>query len=169
MTQATAELLEQLRSRIGQDNPPGDWLLITQDRVNQFADVTDDHQFIHVDPERAKTTPFGGTIAHGFLTLSLCLMLPRYREGGDASAAGEPAARASSTGPRPKMAVNYGLNKVRFPSPVPVGKRVRASTRLLSVEEVAPGIIQNVTQITIEVEGSNKPAAVIELVGRQYY
>src|SRR5215472_17002616 len=125
MTQATAELLEQLRSRIGQDNPPGDWLLITQDRVNQFADATDDHQFIHVDPERAKTTPFGGTIAHGFLTLSLCLMLPRYREGGaaTASAAAEPTARETSSGPRPKMAVNYGLNKVRFPAPVPVGKR----------------------------------------------
>jgi len=169
MTQATAELLEQLRSRIGQDNPPGDWLLVTQDRVNQFADVTDDHQFIHVDPERAKTTPFGGTIAHGFLTLSLCLMLPRYREAGAAPAAEPPAARESSSAPRPKMAVNYGLNKVRFPSPVPVGKRIRGSTRLLSVDEVSPGIIQNVTQITIEVEGSNKPAAVIELVGRQYY
>jgi len=166
MTQATAELVEQLRSRIGQDTPPGDWLLITQERVNQFADVTDDHQFIHVDPERAKQTPFGGTIAHGFLTLSLCLMLPRYREGG---AAPEPAPSAQSTGPRPKMSVNYGLNKVRFPAPVPVGKRIRGSTRLLSVDEVAPGVIQNVTQITIEIEGETKPAAVIEMVGRQYY
>src|ERR1700730_18223896 len=106
MTQAPPELLEQLRSRIGQDNPPGDWLLITQDRVNQFADVTDDHQYIHVDPERAKNTPFGGTIAHGFLTLSLCLMLPRYRAEG---AAPESPQATSDNRPRPKMSVNYGL------------------------------------------------------------
>jgi acyl dehydratase len=165
MTQVTGELLEQLRSRIGQDNPPGDWLLITQDRVDQFADVTDDHQFIHVDPERAKTTPFGGTIAHGFLTLSLCLMLLRYKEAGSADA----PTPASTTGPRPRMSVNYGLNKVRFPSPVPVGKRIRGSTKLLSVDEVAPGVIQNVTQITVELEGSAKPAAVVEMVGRHYY
>jgi acyl dehydratase len=166
MTQATSDVLEQLRARIGQENPPGDWLLITQDRVNQFADVTDDHQFIHVDPERARNTPFGGTIAHGFLTLALCLMLPRYREGGAAAAAESSPERM---GPRPKMAVNYGLNKVRFPAPVPVGKRIRGSTRLLSVDEVAPGVIQSITQITIELEGSSKPAAVIEMVGRQYY
>ena len=166
MTESTiATALEAQRARIGQDNPPGDWLLITQDRVNQFADVTDDHQYIHVDPERAKQTPFGGTIAHGFLTLSLCLMLPRYRENG----ASDGAPPAASTGPRAKMAVNYGLNKVRFPSPVPVGKRIRGSSRLLSVEEVAPNVLQSVTQITIEVEDNPKPAAVIEMVGRQYY
>src|SRR6476469_2412275 len=101
---ATADLVEQLRARVGQDNPPGDWLLIEQDRVNQFADVTGDHQYIHVDPERAKGTPFGGTIAHGFLTLSLCLMLPRYRaDGGEAA----PAPAGDSALPRPKMAVNY--------------------------------------------------------------
>src|SRR5689334_9226291 len=129
MTQATADALEQFRGRIGQDTPPGDWLLITQERVNQFADVTEDHQFIHVDPERAKNTPFGGTIAHGFLTLSLCLMLPRYREGGSRS---ETPTDDRSSGPRPKMSVNYGLNKVRFPSPVPVGSRIRGTTRLLS-------------------------------------
>jgi acyl dehydratase len=161
----TADLVEQLRTRVGQDNPPGDWLLITQERVDQFADVTDDHQFIHVDPERAKATPFGGTIAHGFLTLSLCLMLPRYREGGADAA----AAPSTSSLPRPKMAVNYGLNKVRFPAPVRVGKRIRGTTRVLSVDEVAPNVIQNVTQITIEIEGESKPAAVVELVGRQYY
>ena len=167
MTESTiATALEAQRARIGQDNPPGDWLLITQDRVNQFADVTDDHQYIHVDPERAKQTPFGGTIAHGFLTLSLCLMLPRYRENGASDGVG--AAPAASSGPRPKMAVNYGLNKVRFPSPVPVGKRIRGSTRLLSVEEVAPNVLQSVTQVTIEVEDNPKPAAVIEMVGRQY-
>jgi acyl dehydratase len=165
MTQVSSDVLDQLRSRIGQDTPPGDWLLVTQERVNQFADVTDDHQFIHVDPERAKQTPFGGTIAHGFLTLSLCLMLPRYRADGSAP----PPASETTTGPRPRMSVNYGLNKVRFPAPVPVGKRIRGSTRLLSVEEVAPGVVQNVTQITIELEDSSKPAAVIEMVGRHYY
>jgi acyl dehydratase len=163
---ATADLVEQLRARVGQDNPPGDWLLIEQDRVNQFADVTGDHQYIHVDPERAKGTPFGGTIAHGFLTLSLCLMLPRYRaDGGEAA----PAPAGDSALPRPKMAVNYGLNKVRFPAPVPVGKRIRGSSKVLSVDEVAPNIIQIITQITIEIEDSSKPAAVVELVGRQYY
>lgn len=166
MTHATSDALEQIRARIGQDTAPGDWLLITQDRVNQFADVTDDHQFIHVDPERAKQTPFGGTIAHGFLTLSLCLMLPRYRESGSTNEA--PAAEGAS-GPRPKMSVNYGLNKVRFPAPVPVGSRIRGSTRLLSAEEVAPNVIQTVTQITVEIEGQSKPAAVVEMVGRHYY
>ena len=165
MTQATAEALQQFRARIGQDTPPGDWLLITQDRVNQFADVTDDHQFIHVDPERAKSTPFGGTIAHGFLTLSLCLMLPRYRAAGGAD---EPSAEERA-GPRPRMSVNYGLNKVRFPSPVPVGSRIRGSTRLLEADEVSPGVVQSITQITIEVEGNSKPAAVVEMVGRHYY
>ncbi len=161
--QTTAGALERFRARIGQDNPPSDWLLITQERVNQFADVTLDHQFIHVDPERAKNTPFGGTIAHGFLTLSLCLMLPRYGE------AGQRTAESEGTGPRPRMSVNYGLNKVRFPSPVPVGSRIRGSTRLLNAEEVAPGVIQNITQITIEVEGQSNPAAVVEMVGRHYY
>jgi len=166
MAQATADALEQFRARLGQDTPPGDWLLITQDRVNQFADVTDDHQFIHVDPERAKNTPFGGTIAHGFLTLSLCLMLPRYREGGSS---GDAPAADERSGPRPKMSVNYGLNRVRFPAPVAVGSRIRASTRLLSAEEVAPNVIQSVTQITVEIEGQSKPAAVVEMVGRHYY
>lgn len=165
MAQSTAAALDQFRARIGQDSAPGDWLLITQDRVNQFADVTDDHQFIHVDPERAKNTPFGGTIAHGFLTLSLCLMLPRYREGGSTS---QPPA-AEATGPRARMSVNYGLNKVRFPSPVPVGSRIRGKTRLLEAEEVSPGVIQSITQITVEVEGQSKPAAVVEMVGRHYY
>ncbi len=168
MAEGLAGILEQMQSRVGVENAPGDWFLVTQDRVNQFADVTGDHQFIHVDPERAKTTPFGGTIAHGFLTLSLCLMLPRYKENSGNNEAVPPPAR-STEGPQMKMAVNYGMNKVRFPSPVPVGKRIRAKTKLLSVEEVAPNCLQNVNQITIEVEGQEKPAAVIELVGRQYY
>ena len=165
MTQSTAEALDHFRARIGHATPPGDWLLITQERVNQFADVTDDHQFIHVDPERAKNTPFGGTIAHGFLTLSLCLMLPRYRENGRTTE----SAPEERQGPRARMSVNYGLNTVRFPAPVPVGSRIRGSTRLLEAEEVSPGVIQTITQVTIEVEGQAKPAAVIEMVGRHYY
>jgi acyl dehydratase len=161
-----ATVLEELQSQIGQASKPGDWFLVTQDRVDQFADVTGDHQYIHVDPERAEQTPFGGTIAHGFLTLSLSLMLPRYREG---TADVEPAYEPKTSGPKPKMTINYGLNRVRFPAPVPVGKRVRGSTELLSVEQVGPEALQTVTQITIEVEGQNKPAAVIELVTRHYY
>src|SRR6187399_1248541 len=112
---------QELTAMVGRELGASDWFLIDQARVNSFADVTDDHQFIHVDPERAKATPFGGTIAHGFLTLSLCLMLPRYREGGADAA----AAPSTNSLPRPKMAVNYGLNKVRFPAPVRVGKRIR--------------------------------------------
>jgi acyl dehydratase len=165
-TNELSDVIEQQRVLIGRENPPGDWFLVTQERVNQFADVTGDHQYIHVDPARAKNTPFKGTIAHGFLTLSLCLMLPRYREDGSAP---EPAQSEPSTSRRPRMSVNYGLNKVRFPSPVPVGKRIRGHTKLLSVEEVAPGVLQNVNQITVEVEGQDKPAAVVELVGRHYY
>src|SRR3569833_1510171 len=150
MAEPIEEALKQQQARVGEENAPGDWLLITQDRVNQFADVTGDHQYIHVDPERAKNTPFGGTIAHGFLTLSLSLMLPRYRE--DGSEAPSPEQNANS-GPRPRMSVNYGLIKVRFPAPVPVGKRVRAKTKLLSVEQVAPGVLQNINQITVDIEG----------------
>src|ERR1700730_15550910 len=122
MTQAPPELLEQLRSRIGQANPPGDWLLITQDRVNQFADATDDHQFIHVDLERAKATPFGGTIAHGFLTLSLIVPIM-----------GELFKVSGVT-----MGVNYGLDRVRIPAPVPVGAQFRGGAEIVEVAEV-PG------------------------------
>ena len=159
--------LEELKSRVGQEIGVSSWMTIDQERIDRFAEVTADRQFIHVDPERAAAeTPFGGTIAHGFLTLSLCLMLPRYREDGSAP---EPAQSEPSTGRRPRMSVSYGLNKVRFPSPVPVGKRIRGPTKLRSVEEVAPGVLQNVNQITVEVEGQEKPAAVVELVGRHYY
>ncbi|HUZ78790.1 MAG TPA: MaoC family dehydratase [Chloroflexota bacterium] len=170
MAEGLTALVDEMQGRIGQESTPGDWMLVTQDMVNQFADVTGDHQFIHVDPERAKGTPFKGTIAHGFLTLSLCLTLPRYRQSPTAAAdAAPPPPTAGGNRPQMKMAVNYGLNRVRFPAPVPVGKHVRAKSKLVSVEAVAPDTLQSVTQITIEVEGSEKPAAVIELVGRQYY
>ena len=158
----TADLtaaVEQLSQRIGVESEPGEWYTVTQEAVNQFADVTGDHQWIHVDVERAKTGPFKGTIAHGFFTLSLVLQLNRRPQG-------EGGPRLNLT---PRMAVNYGLNRVRFPAPVPVGKRVRAHSKLLSVEAVGDNCIQQVTQITVEIEGSEKPGCVAEMVGRMYF
>jgi acyl dehydratase len=130
-----------------------EWLEITQDRVNDFADATDDHQWIHVDAARAATGPFGGTIAHGFLTLALTVTLSSQVELEVGS---------------PKMAINYGLEKVRFPAPVPVGSRVRARVGLVSVSDVQGGIQVN-RQVTIEVHGGEKPAMVAETVSRYYY
>jgi acyl dehydratase len=128
-----------------------DWLEITQERVDQFAEATGDFQWIHVDPQRAKDGPFGGTIAHGYLTLSLAsYLLPqivRY-EGFT-------------------MAVNYGLDKVRFPSPVRVGERIRAGAQLAEVSDVGTGV-QVKTFVTIEVEGADKPACVIESLARWF-
>ena len=126
-----------------------DWLEITQDRVDRFADSTGDHQWIHVDPVRAKDGPFGTTIAHGYLTMSLSnLLLPQIVDvqGFD-------------------LGVNYGVNKVRFPAPVPVGARIRAGAELVEAEPV-PGGVQTIVRITIEVEGGSKPACIIEAVSR---
>ena len=129
-----------------------DWLEVTQERVDQFAEATGDHQWIHVDVERARESRFGGTIAHGYLTLSLAsYFLPqivRY-EGFT-------------------MAVNYGVDKVRFPSPVKVGSRIRAGAELVEVSDVAGGGIQTKTLIPIEVEGQEKPCCVIESLARWY-
>jgi acyl dehydratase len=130
-----------------------DWLEITQERVDAFADATDDHQWIHVDPEKAAVGPFGGTIAHGFLTLSLTVTLSSQVELDVGS---------------PRMAINYGLEKVRFPAPVPVGSRIRARVGLVSVSDVEGGIQVN-RQVVIEVEGGEKPAMVAETVSRYYY
>ena len=128
-----------------------DWLEITQERVNTFAEATGDHQWIHVDVERAKAGPFGGTIAHGYLTLSLAsYFLPQI-------------ARYEGF----TMAVNYGTDKVRFPAPVKVGSRIRAGAQLAEVSEVSGGIQTRVI-ITIEVEGGEKPACVIESLSRWY-
>ncbi|HEY3669646.1 MAG TPA: MaoC family dehydratase [Acidimicrobiia bacterium] len=128
-----------------------DWLEITQDRVDQFADATGDHQWIHVDVERARQGPFGGTIAHGYLTLSMAsFFLPqivRY-EGFT-------------------MAVNYGVDKVRFPAPVPVGARIRAGAEITEVTDVGTGV-QVKTIVTIEIEGNEKPACVIESLSRWF-
>jgi acyl dehydratase len=151
----TVETIEELKTLVGAELGAGPWLEITQARVDAFAEVTGDHQYIHVDPERAARTPFGGTIAHGFLTLSLLPLLGREREG----------VRVKLP---VKMGVNYGLNRVRFVAPVRVGKRVRLRTTLLGVEEVAPAVYQVTYRQTVEIEGEERPAMVAETVGRAY-
>ncbi len=144
--------LTQLKELVGQDVAVSDWVEISQQRVQQFADATGDHQWIHLDVERSKReSPYGGTIAHGFLTLSLLPMLM------------ENAIRLSDV----RMGVNYGLNRVRFTAPVPVGSRVRAQLKLLAVEDIAGGA-QVTWLVTIEREGSDKPVCVAESVSRRY-
>ena len=137
----------------GVEAGPGEWFEIDQKRVDGFADDTEDHQWIHIDPERAAAGPFGGTVAHGFLTLSLIPFLNstlRQVEG-------------------VKMGVNYGLNKVRFPAPVRVGARIRARSTIVEIDEVAPDVLQLVSRITVELEGSDKPACVADMVSRYYF
>jgi acyl dehydratase len=129
------------------------WIEITQDRIDKFADVTEDHQFIHVDPERAKKTPFGSTIAHGYLTLSLL-----------AGMAGDVMPGIEGT----KMGVNYGLNKVRFMAPVKSGKRVRGRFTLTDVTERSPGAFQSTVDVKVEIEGEDKPALVAEWITLAY-
>lgn len=141
------------QDRIGTEIGVSDWMEITQDRVDAFAAATDDHQWIHVDRDRAAASPFGGTIAHGFLTLSLTVAL---------------SAQVPLDVGSPMMGINYGLEKVRFPAPVPVGSRIRARVSLVSVTDVQGGIQLN-RQVTIEVEGTEKPAMVAETVSRLYY
>ncbi len=137
----------QLATLIGKELGVSDWFAIDQQRVNDFADVTLDHQFIHVDPERARATPFKGTIAHGFLTLSLLvhLCLPFIPE---------PSHR--------ELVVNYGFDKIRFVAPVRTGKRIRARGVLGAVEERKPGQILLRVDVTVEIEGEDKPALVAE-------
>ena len=131
--------------------PPSEWLAIDQERVNGFARVTGDHQWIHVDEERAKTGPFGGTIAHGYLTMSLVnYFLPQLIE-----------VRGFAHG------VNVGADRLRFLSPVKVGSRIRASGEIVSVEEVK-GAIQSVVRVTIEMEGQEKPACVLDTISRYF-
>lgn len=136
-----------LPSLVGQELEPSPWLEITQERVNQFADATGDHQFIHVDEEQAAKTPFGGTIAHGFLTLSL---LPHLNA-------------SSSIAPENLvMGINYGSDKVRYLTPVRVGKRVRSLQKILDVTEKNPGQWLIKTAVTVEIEGEEKPALIAE-------
>jgi len=141
--------LEEFRNSAGRELQPSDWLTVTQQRVNQFADATDDHQFIHVDPEQAAQTMFGGTIAHGFLTLAL---LPRLN-------------RSSILQPEGvKMVVNYGSNQVRFLTPVRVGSRIRALQKILEVSEKSKSTWLMKTAVTVEIEHGNKPALKAELL-----
>ncbi len=129
-----------------------DWLEITQKRISQFADATGDHQWIHVDPERAKEGPYGACIAHGYLTLSLVnLFLPEICKVENSS-----------------MGINYGCNRVRFPAPVPAGSRVRGSGALTEVDEVKGGV-QAVVRVTVELENSERPACVADTVSRFYF
>ena len=142
--------VDALQGLIGQEVGVSRWIEVSQARIDAFADCTEDHQFIHVDPEAAKATPFGGTIAHGFLTLSLIPVLSSMTEG----------ARVTNV----KMGVNYGGNKTRFISPVRAGKRVRAHVKLLALEEKRPGQWQQVNEYTIEIEGEEKPALIAEWI-----
>ena len=139
-----------LKDRVGQVVGTSEWVEVSQERINQFAEATGDFQFIHIDPEAAAKTPFGGTIAHGFLTLSLIPLLTQL-----------------SDVPRPagiKMGVNYGGNKTRFLSPVRSGKRVRGHFKLLEIDEKRPGQWQQTMEITIEIEGEAKPALICEWI-----
>ncbi len=147
----TVNGIDQLKSLIGQTIGPSDWREVTQDDIDRFADITADHQWIHVDVERAKAeSPFGTTVAHGNFTLS---MIDGFRR-----------SLMESTGF--KIGVNYGWNRVRFPAPVPSGSRIRASVEALSVDDVGGGWHQIVQKWTVEVEGSEKPVCVAESVGR---
>lgn len=151
----TVKSIDQLKAHVGKELGVGPWLQIDQDRIDQFAEVTGDDQFIHVDPERAAKTPFGSTVAHGYLTLSLLPFLGRDREGVQVEL---PA----------KMFVNYGSNRVRFVSPVKVGSRVRLRLTLQALDEVTPEIYQLTYLQTVEIEGVEKPALVAETLVRVY-
>jgi acyl dehydratase len=143
--------LDELRTRVGEELGVSDWHEVTQEAVNAFAEVTGDDQWIHIDPERAKETPFGGTIAHGYYTLSLAPMFSYRMFNLEGIAFG----------------VNYGLNKVRFPAPMPVGDRVRMRMKLAQVDEI-PGGAQITMELTFEREGGDKPVCVAESLSRVY-
>jgi len=141
--------IDAIKALIGKDAGTSSWLLLDQAKINQFADATGDHQFIHVDPEMARNTPFGGTIAHGFLTLSVLPVLK------------------TEAVPLPeglKMAVNYGFNRIRFLSPVRSGKRIRAHFKMLDFSEKRPGQWQETVEVTVEIEGEEKPALTAEWI-----
>ncbi|MFF7393814.1 MaoC family dehydratase [Streptomyces scabiei] len=143
---------EELKAAVGESLGYSDWLEVDQKRIDLFAEATGDHQWIHVDPEKAAAGPFGTTIAHGYLTLSLLpLLVPQVLKVGNV-----------------KMGVNYGTNKVRFPAPVPVGSRLRATATLQDVTEVGGGV-QVTAAVVVEREGGEKPVCVAESVSRYYF
>lgn len=145
--------LVALQGRIGESTPPTDWFEMTQDRINEFAEVTMDHQWIHIDVDRAKAGPFGAPIAHGHLTLSIMGHLPRTEVVPGPKLEGQ------------KLGINYGFDKVRFPSPVPVGAKIRAVSTLKRAE-IKGGMIETMNEVKVEVEGQDKPAVVAESLGR---
>jgi acyl dehydratase len=146
------ETLADLKACVGEEVAVSDWETVTQDRIDKFAEATGDHQWIHVDPERAAKGPFGTTIAHGFLTLS---MLPHFFQN-------------SLELKDVKMGINYGLNRVRFTSPVPVGSEVRARLTLQSIEDLPDNGAQMVWLVTFERKGSDRPVCVAESISRRY-
>ncbi|MCO5101867.1 MAG: MaoC family dehydratase [Burkholderiaceae bacterium] len=146
------ESLAELAGCVGEEIAVSDWVEVSQARIDAFAQATGDRQWIHVDPERAAKGPFGTTIAHGYLTLSL---LPMFAD-----------SAIELRGVR--MSVNYGLNRVRFPAPVPAGSRLRARFRIVSVEDIGGGGLQITTEATIEREGGDKPVCIAETVARRY-
>jgi acyl dehydratase len=148
----TFQTLAELATHVGQEVAVSDWITVTQQQVNQFAEATGDHQWIHVDVEKAKAGPFGAPIAHGFLTLS---MLPRFFE-------------SSFEIVESRMGVNYGLNKVRFTAPVPVGSRLRARMKLLACDPIDNNGVQMTWEVMVEREGSPKPVCVAESIARRY-
>ena len=150
--QETGVTVEEMQARIGGESV-SDWVEVSQQMIDRFAEATGDHQFIHVDPERAAQTPFGGTIAHGFLTLSLMPLL---------SAKVPDAPRIAGA----KMGVNYGGNKVRFLTPVRSGSRVRGRFTLLAFDEKRPGQFQQTTNFVVEIEGQDKPALIAEWISQ---
>ncbi len=150
---ATSVTMRDLEHRIGQEVGVSPWVEVTQERIDLFAKAVDDPQWIHVDPERAKNSPFGTTIAHGFLTLSLLSKL----------------AESTFAYSDRKMGVNYGLNRVRFTAPLPSGSRVRARFKLLRFEKIDGNGVQVTWNVTLEREGSDKPVMIAEWLGRHYY
>jgi acyl dehydratase len=144
---------DAILAAVGTKLGPGEWLAVAQERIDKFADATDDHQWIHVDPVRAKAGPFGAPIAHGYLTLSLMAkFLPQL-----------------VSLPRLKMGVNYGTDKVRFPSAVKAGARIRPSGEVIAAERTKDGGVQAVIRVTVEIEGEGKPACVADTISRYYF
>ncbi len=142
----------ELKQAVGKHLGHSDWLEITQERIDKFADATGDHQWIHVDPERAKDGPFGATIAHGYLTQSLVnLFLPQIVE-----------VRGI------RMGINYGADRVRFPAPVPVGSRIRGGAEVVEVDDTKDGAVQAKVRVTVEIEGGDRPACVVDTISRYY-
>ncbi len=143
---------QEILDAVGRDLGATEWVELTQERINKFADATDDHQWIHVDPERAKTGPFGACVAHGYLTLSLAnLFLPQLVEIRNM-----------------RMGVNYGCEKVRFPAPVKAGKRIRGRGEVVAADKAGDGV-QATIRITIDIEGEAKPGCVVDTISRYYF